>query len=104
MKGMTPEKEWRRYLKYGFVVVQGKSGMFYQVIRGQAHVRVFRKGTKVAELCIKVPGVPPTDEVIARKIMIEYDEMRIWHDANIHGNPMGYHHKPTEEELIRLAA
>lgn len=104
LKGMVDKDQWRRYLRYGFVLARGKSGMIYQIIRGQAHVKVYRRGDKVAELCIKVPGVPPTDEVIARKVMIECDEMRIWHDANIHGNPMGRHHKPTEQELFQLAA
>lgn len=105
MKSMIPDREWKRYLRYGFVVAQGKSGMVYQILRGQDHVRVFRKGNKVAELCIKVPGVPPTDEVIARKIMVECDEMRIWHDANIHQNSgFQYGVKPTEEDLVRLAA
>jgi hypothetical protein len=107
MKGMLDEKSWRRYLKYGFVLVEGNSGLVYQIIRSQHHIRVFRKGHKVAELCIYVRGVPPTDEVIAKKIMLECNEMSVWHDANISQlgkeRPWGYSHKPSEKELVQIA-
>jgi len=108
LKGMLSEQEWRRYLKDGFIVVRGRTGLRYQIIRGQSHVKVYRRGEKVAELCIGVKydlKCPPTDGVIARKIMVECDELSIWHGANIHQSKRwGYQYKPTERELIQLAA
>lgn len=104
MKSMLNEEEWKRYLKYGFVVVHGKSGLYYQVVRNQDHVRVYRQGKKIAELCIYVPGVPPTDQVVAKKVMLECSEMDVWHKANIWQHEWTAKYRPTEEELVKLAA
>jgi hypothetical protein len=106
LRSMLDGEEWKRYLRYGFIIVRGESGLVYQIVRGQSHVRVFRGGKKVAELCIYVQGnVPSTDSVIAKKVMVECSEKDLWHKANIHGQskwPMKY--QPTEEELVQLAA
>lgn len=105
LRGMLSEEEWKRYLRYGFIIVRGDSGLVYQIVRNQSHVRVYRGGKKVAELCIYVNGVPPTDQVIGKKVMVECCEKEIWHKANIHGQsrwPTKY--QPTEEELVQLAA
>jgi hypothetical protein len=86
LKKMVSEDGWRTYLKYGFVNVQGKSGLHYQIRRGQWHVLVRRQGQKVAELCIGLSArhaMPPTDEVIARMIMAECDEPELWRRANV---------------------
>lgn len=104
MKSMLSEEDWKRYLKYGFVVVHGKSGLYYQVVRNQDHVRVYRQGKKIAELCIYVPGVPPTDQVVAKKVMLECSEMDVWHKANIRQHEWTAKYRPTEEELVKLAA
>jgi hypothetical protein len=42
--------------------------------------------------------------VIAKKVMVECNEMGVWHDANIRQNKWEPKHKPTNEELARLAA
>lgn len=87
LKNLLHEDDFRRYLRYGFVVVQGASGLDYQIIRGQSHVKVRRRGIKVAELCVNVDrqvGVPPTDSVIARMVLAQYDETDLWKRANIH--------------------
>lgn len=113
LKSLVQEVEWRRYLKYGFVTVQGQSGLIYKIGRG-SHVMVYRKGKKIAELCVYVQGnVPPTDSVIARKIMVEVDEKDIWARANIH-NPVNdlrpflpaYGQRPqiTEQQLQMVAS
>ncbi len=106
LRGMLNEEEWKRYLRYGFIIVRGESGLVYQIVRNQSHVRVYRGGKKVAELCIYVNGnVPPTDQVIGKKVMVECCEKEIWSRANIHGQskwPTKYN--PSEEELVQLAA
>jgi hypothetical protein len=89
LRKMLDRDRWRKYLKYGFVDVQGKSGMTYQILRGQAHVRVFKQGVKVCELCVKLRNraMPPTDEVITRMILAECDEADLWKRANAYMTP-----------------
>jgi hypothetical protein len=89
LRKMLDRDRWRKYLKYGFVDVQGKSGMTYQILRGQAHVRVLKQGVKVCELCVKLRNraMPPTDEVITRMILAECDEADLWKRANAYMTP-----------------
>lgn len=70
------ESEFRRYIKYGFVLVQGESGLVYQIFRGRDHTIVRRNGKVVEEVCIRLrdPKVPPTDHVIALRAMVMADE------------------------------
>ena len=105
LRSLLPTEEWRRYLCHGFVVVRGKSGLVYRIHRGQSHVVVLRGRHKVAELCIATSrhiGVPPTDDVITRKVMIECDELSVWHGANIHQSQWNYQFKPQEADLKLL--
>lgn len=75
LRDMITEAEYRRYIKYGFISVLGKSGKIYQVDRVKRHVKVFLKGVLVEEICVGLKGdAPPTDKVIAFKTMIEADE------------------------------
>ncbi len=112
LKKMVDEPSWRTYLKYGFVDVQGKSGLRYQIRRGQWHVLVRQAGKMVAELCVGLSArsqMPPTDEVIARMIMAECDEPELWRRANVdikaehrryHSNPQNHEHM---ERLVAVA-
>ena len=75
LRDMITEAEFRKYVKYGFISVYGKSGKVYQVFRNQWHTKVFFQGELVEEICVRLKGdVPPTDNVIAFKTMIEADE------------------------------
>ena len=67
------EAEFRKYLKYGFVLVKGASGATYQIFRNKSHTRVFVGGKLVEEICVRIKDatVPATDNVIAFKTMIE---------------------------------
>lgn len=88
LKKMVDEPGWRTYLKYGFVNIRGKSGLDYQIRRGQWHVLVRNQGTKVAELCVGLSAsMPPTDAVIARMLMAECDEPELWRRANVDTMP-----------------
>ncbi|NIT77371.1 MAG: hypothetical protein GWN58_23455 [Anaerolineae bacterium] len=112
LKKMVDEPSWRTYLKYGFVDVQGKSGLRYQIRRGEWHVLVRQAGKMVAELCVGLSArsqMPPTDEVIARMIMAECDEPELWRRANVdikaehrryHSNPQNHEHM---ERLVAAA-
>jgi hypothetical protein len=71
------EDNYFKYLKYGFVLVTGKSGSIYQVFRNKSHTKVWRGGKLIEEICVRIrqdQQVPLTDNVIAFKAMIEADE------------------------------
>jgi hypothetical protein len=70
------EKEFRRYIKHGFVLVQGASGDTYQIFRNRSHTKVWRGGKVVEEICVRIKdwNIPPTDNVIAFKNIIQFSE------------------------------
>lgn len=76
LREMITEAEFRKYMKYGFITVRGKSGCTYQIFRNRSHTKVWVNGKVVEEICVRIEGkeVPPTDNVIAFKIMVETDE------------------------------
>jgi hypothetical protein len=75
LREMITETAYRRYLKDGFISVYGQSGKVYQIFRNRNHQKVYLKGELIEEICVRLNGnVPPTDNVIAFKTMIEVDE------------------------------
>lgn len=75
LREIVTEVEFRKYLKYGFVLVKSDSGAVYQVFRNNAHTKVWKGGRLIEEICVRLQGdVPSTDNVIAFKTMIETDE------------------------------
>lgn len=70
------ETEFRKYLKYGFVLIEGKDGRTYQVFRNRSHTKVWKGGHVIEEICvyIKNSNIPPTDSVIAFRTMIQASE------------------------------
>lgn len=71
------EAEFRKYMKYGFVLVEGRSGKTYQIFRNAHHTKVWKGGKLVEEICVRIKNdlkVPPTDNVIAFRTMILCDE------------------------------
>lgn len=73
LREMITEAEFRKYMKYGFILVRGQSGKVYQVFRNKAHSVVWKKGQAIEEVCVRIKDkkIPPTDNVIALKILIE---------------------------------
>lgn len=76
LREMISESDYRKYIKYGFILVTGKSGLIYQVSRHSNHTKVWKNGEKIEEICVRItdPKIPPTDNVIARKVLIEESE------------------------------
>lgn len=70
------EEEFRKYLTYGFVLVEGKGGKTFQVFRNRSHTKVWKGGKVIEEICVhlKDRSIPPTDHVIAFRAMIRADE------------------------------
>lgn len=84
LRQMVSADDFRRYLRHGFVPVRAESGLTYQVDRHQ-RISVWDRGERVASLCVHLrgQGLPPTDEVVAKIIMIECDEADIWKRSNV---------------------
>jgi len=77
LREFISETEFRKYLRYGFVLVKGKSGDTFQVFRNRSHTKVWRNGQVVEEVCVRIQQdahVPPTDNVIAFRSIIQSDE------------------------------
>jgi len=76
LREMISETDYRRFLKYQFILVKGLSGDIYQIFRDQAHTKVWRNGKVKEEVCIRIKDfkVPLTDKLIAFKTIIETDE------------------------------
>ena len=80
LREVVTEDQFKKYLRYGFVLVPGKSGAHYQVFRNNHHVKVWVGGRVVEEICVYLMAdseghlAPPTDKVVAFKAMIEADE------------------------------
>lgn len=85
LRQMVPTDVFRKYLKHGFVTVQGPSGLVYQIKRRSHIINVWDKGELLGTLCVYLRDktIPPTDEVVAKMIICELDELDIWKRANV---------------------
>jgi hypothetical protein len=82
LRDMLSEADWRRYVTNAFILTKGKSGLWYQLFADH-RVVVYRKGVKIASICIHSSGVPPTDHVINLKLLVEFDEHQVWAGGNV---------------------
>jgi hypothetical protein len=92
LRSLITPKEYREYLKKGFIVIQGPSGMIYQIFGGNKMIRSFikDKSGKLIQhenICIvfsdPYDNLPYTDWVIMRKMIVENDEFGMRKIANI---------------------
>ena len=85
LRSMVDRDVFKKYLKHGFITVDGPSGLTYQVQRKSHIVKVWKQGTLVSTLCIYVKDqhIPPTDDVVAKMLMCLYSEKDIWDGANV---------------------
>jgi hypothetical protein len=80
LREMIGQEQFSRYIKRGCIEVMGRSGLKYVVYRDTIHVfakTVTGNLKKVETICLVFKGhegLPPTDHVIMRKMMIEADE------------------------------
>jgi len=101
LRQLVGPNEFRRYLRYGFVMVTGKSGLRYQIKRQKHIVDVWRGGEQVGGLCVYLKGrFPPTDDVITRMLMAEQDELQLWKNGNGSGGCRGI---KTLDKVVELA-
>jgi len=74
LREMITEADYRKYIKYGFILVKSPQGDVYQIFRERFdHIKVWRDGKVVKEVCVRIKDgkIPPTDNVIAFKTIIE---------------------------------
>ncbi len=84
LRSMIGSDAFRRYLRDGFIMVEGKSGKRYQVRRSHHLIGVWdNRGRQLGSLCVYISDqkIPPTDEVVAKMLIIECDEPDIWRRA-----------------------
>lgn len=76
LREMITEAEFRKYMVHGFILVKGKSGCVYQIYRNRVHTIVWENGEIIEEICVRIKDrkIPPTDNVIVFKILIETSE------------------------------
>ena len=76
LREVISEEEFRKYLRYGFVLVRAKSGAVYQIFKNQSHTKVWVGGKMVEEVCIRIKdeAIPRTDRVVALKAIVETSE------------------------------
>lgn len=87
LREMISEEAFRKYIKYGFILVKGQDGKVYQIYRSRAHTRVWQGGKIIEEICVRIKSdvaAPPTDNVIAFKTMIEADEQEFRKMGNVY--------------------
>jgi hypothetical protein len=86
LREMLPEEQFRQYLRYGFIIVRGSSGRQYQIFRDNRHTMVYKEGKIVEEICIRIKdnNIPPTDNVVAFKSIIEASEDIFRSSGNIY--------------------
>ena len=80
------ESEFRKYIKYGFVLVNGQSGKTYQIFRNEPHTKVWKGGKIIEEICVRIRdrNIPPTDNIIAFKNIIQIDEKEFRKLGNVY--------------------
>lgn len=73
LREIITETEFRKYLKYGFVLVKGRSGDTYQIFRNKSHTKVYRGSKLIEDVCVRIKdvNVPGTDNVIAFVTMLQ---------------------------------
>ncbi len=70
------EKEFRKYLLHGFLLVKGTNGNIFQIFRSRnKHIKEWVDGQVINEICVRIcdQAIPITDSVIAMKTIIETD-------------------------------
>ena len=76
LREIISESDFRKYLRYGFVLIKGQSGSVYQIFKNRSHTKVWRDGKIVEEICVRIKdqSIPPTDNIMAFKTIIETNE------------------------------
>jgi hypothetical protein len=94
LRDMITEKEYRRYLSNGYILVKRISTvlpapvrpvkLWYQVFNDQRRIQVYKNNKLVEKICIHTDdSCPPTDHVLNIKMLIETDIHSLYKNANV---------------------
>lgn len=83
LRDCLSEREYKRFLVNGFLLVRGASGLVYQAFLDQRRTAVWRSGKMIAELCIHTLDCPPSDHLLNVKILAEMDEQSLWRESRV---------------------
>jgi hypothetical protein len=85
LREMISESDYRKYLRYGFILTTGRSGKIYQIF-AYGHTKVWEQGVLSDEICVMLKNdkIPHTDRVIALKTMIECSEEEFYRMGNVY--------------------
>jgi hypothetical protein len=88
LREMIGDKAFLQYVKKGFITVRGRTGLMYKVSPSGIWSYAPKPDGKYDHfeyICIvfKQHGIPPTDAVIMRKLLIEHDEFGLRKAANV---------------------
>lgn len=90
------EEAYQRYMRRGFVMAQGRSGLMYQIFPGHGITAVWQNGQMLTRLCVVLKGnFCPTDSLIMRYVLITSDEEKFKDLAIVH-QP----HKPSSNIIV----
>jgi len=80
LRDMISERDWRRYVTNGFLIVKGNLGHWYQIFNTcNERIRVYNKGKLFAKICIHTDEkCPPTDHILNMWTLIKLDENSLW--------------------------
>jgi hypothetical protein len=87
LRDLVSEKEWKRYVTNGYILIKGSSEKIYQIFsnHSQKRIRVFEKGNNIHDLCVHSDGgVPDTDHVLNCMLLIKNDEKDFYSMCNKH--------------------
>jgi len=97
LKSMISTKQFKQYLRRGFFVTKGKSGMLYRIFGGHEEIKSYvrekdGKYRKFESICIVFEdmNMPHTDWAIMRFLLIENDEFGMRKLANIRREDKNY--------------
>jgi len=112
LRDTLTEKDWRRYVTSGFIMVRGDSGYWYQIFSSRENIRVYKDGDLTHNICIHSDDTcPPTDHVLNMKVLIEMDELSVWEGGNVYNKDnnliydIGYIRYPdieTKESILAV--
>lgn len=105
LRDLVSERQYRRYLTNGFIMVQGESGLYYQIFNDQRNIKVWKDNEVQYQICIHTDrNCPPTDHVINCKMMIDFDEKEVWRGGNVSGSIQMHHSDQLIEQNWHLIA
>lgn len=87
LREMISEKDYKSYLRDGFISLKARDGKTYQVFNNRWHTKVYKDGKLIEEVCVRLSGtLPDTDNVVAFITMLKTDPDLFRKSGNVYKN------------------